>query len=307
VLLSAMRRVPTAADHLSRDAVRLARRSVGVSLSDLRRLGVTVIDPILSDDAVAHLRTFAERAPARLRLVDGRVVNGTYADRPPGTVMVSVTGAFAWATAEVQHIMASRVLHDLVVARFGLAPVVHTPTLYWSCVARPRSEAAEARLLARSFHMDFDGVRAIRAHIYLTDVDDASAPMQYMPGSHRVGSLRGRQFREADFGLDANVVDERFGVGSAVTITGPAGTTFVTDPQGLHQGTTPRGRDRLFLVLPIQAGSFAGYVHRRRAIPVRDDDFRRVLAVRDGPLRLFEALDEDEVTEPRPVSAARLA
>jgi hypothetical protein len=87
---------------------------------------------------------------------------------------------------------------------------------------------------------------------------------------------------------------------------GPAGTTFVTDPRGLHRGTTPRERDRLFLVVPIQAGGFAGYVHRRRAVPVRDEAFARLLDIPGGPLRLFEALTDGTAATPRP-SVARLA
>ncbi len=47
--------------------------------------------------------------------------------------------------------------------------------------------------------------------MYLTDVDDDSAPMEFVLGSHRVGSLRGPQFRAADMGLDEDVVIERFG------------------------------------------------------------------------------------------------
>ncbi len=155
--------------------------------------------------------------------------------------------------------------------------------------------------------MDFDGVQAIRVHMYLTDVDEDSAPMEFVRGSHRVGSLRGPQFRAADMGLDEEVVIERFGPSAARTITGPAGTTFVTDPRGLHRGTAPRRRDRLFLVVPIQAGAFAGYVHRRRAVPVRNDDFARLLDVPTGPLRLFEARTADPGAGARAPSVARLA
>jgi hypothetical protein len=250
------------------------------------------------------LRAFAERAPASLRLADGRVIPGTYADRHPDTVSIHIPGTFAWASREVQTVMASAELLELALARFGLAPVVHTPSMYWSCVSTAATDRATDERLARTFHMDFDGVQAMRAHVYLTDVGDDDAPMQFVRGSHRVGSLRGREFRDADRGLDEQVVVERFGESATCTITGPAGTTFVTDPRGLHRGTAPRGRDRLFLVVPMQAGGFAGYVHRRRAVPVRDEAFARLLGVPGGPLRLFEA---DATTSASGVSVARLA
>ena len=42
--------------------------------------------------ALAKLRAFAERAPAKLRLADGRVIDGTYAERHPDTTLVSIPG-----------------------------------------------------------------------------------------------------------------------------------------------------------------------------------------------------------------------
>jgi hypothetical protein len=233
-------------------------------------------------------------------------VQGTYADRHPDTVSIHVPGTFAWVTPEVQSVMASGDLLDLALARFGLAPVVHTPTMYWSCASTAAPDRSTNERLARSFHMDFDGVQAMRVHVYLTDVDDQSAPMQFVRGSHRVGSLRGSQFSSADQGLDERIVAERFGSSATATITGSAGSTFVTDPRGLHRGTAARTRDRLFLVIPIQAGGFAGYVHRRRAVPVRDEQFGRLLDVPAGPLRLFERQATD-FHEPSPLRVARLA
>ncbi len=307
VLLGAMRAAPGAADHVARGDVLHARGRAGRALEELEESGLTVIEPVLDADAIARVREFAEHAPGRMRLADGRVIDGTYADRPPDAVSIHLPGTFAWATGELQSVMASADLLELARARFGLAPVVHTPTLYWSCttaVAPGRSTEAQ---LARTFHMDFDGVQAIRVHVYLTDVDEDSAPMEFVRGSHRVGSLRGPQFRAADMGLDEDVVIERFGPSAARTITGPAGTTFVTDPRGLHRGTAPRRRDRLFLVVPIQAGAFAGYVHRRRAVPLRNDDFAQLLDVPTGPLRLFEASTVDSTAGARAPSVARLA
>jgi hypothetical protein len=74
---------------------------------------------------------------------------------------------------------------------------------------------------------------------------------------------------------------------------GPAGTTFLSDSQGLHCATRPTTADRLFLVLPIQGGGFGGYYHRRRALPVRSEVLRARLAEGDPSLRLFEAAPAD--------------
>jgi hypothetical protein len=305
-LFGAMRVTPGSADHVRRADVIRARDRARGAVDELRQVGLTVVEPVLDAEAVARLCAFAERAPASLRLADGRVISGTYADRTPDTVSIHVPGTFAWVTREVQQVMSSADLLDLALARFGLAPVVHTPSMYWSCATTAAPDKSTEERLARTFHMDFDGVQAMRVHVYLTDVDEDNAPMQFVRGSHRVRSLRGPKFRAADTGLDERVVVERFGASATCTIMGPAGTTFVTDPRGLHRGTTPRERDRLFLVVPIQAGGFAGYVHRRRAVPVRDEAFARLLDIPGGPLRLFEALTDGTAATPRP-SVARLA
>jgi hypothetical protein len=289
------------------EVVRARHRSTH-ALEDLRRAGLAVIDPLLDPAAVAQLRAFAERAPARLRLADGRVIDGTYAERHPDTTLVSIPGAFAWAHGEVQHVMASARLHELALARFGLAPVVHLPSLYWSCVpSTPSARAAATFGRASFFHVDYDGIQAIRVHMYLTDVDSESAPMEYVLGSHRVGSQHGREFRGADDGLDEAVVSRRFGAAAIRAVTGVAGTTFVTDPRGLHRATSPEGHDRLFLVTAIRAGAFAGAYHRRRAVPVRDERFGLLLDDPRGPLRLFEAIADEESSTLSAASVARLA
>jgi hypothetical protein len=306
VLFRMMRLVPGAVDRVSQDLIAEARSARAAELDELRDSGIAPIDSVLDGSAVERLRAFAERAPAKLRLLDGRVIDGTYESRHPATVAAFVPGTFAWANPEVQRVMASSRLHEIALGHTGLAPVVHTPTLYWSCRPVSTEQISETAAPTRRFHMDFDGVRAVRVHMYLTDVGDGNAPMQYVPGSHRPGSLRGRPFRQADLGLDDDVVTARFGASCARTITGPAGTTFVTDPRGLHRGTAPLDGDRLFLVTPIQAGSFAGYVRRRRSTPVRDDEFSRLLTMTGGPLRLFAQLAEPE-TAGLPTSVARLS
>jgi hypothetical protein len=47
--------------------------------------------------------------------------------------------------------------------------------------------------------------------------------------------------------------------------------------------------DRLFLVMPVQAGSIAGAYNRIRRLPVVDNDLGRALQSRRRDLRLFEA------------------
>ncbi len=94
VLLGAMRAAPGAADRVGRADVVHARDRAGRALDELHESGLTVIEPVLDAEAIARVRAFAERGPGRMRLADGRVIDGTYADRPPDAVSIHLPGTF---------------------------------------------------------------------------------------------------------------------------------------------------------------------------------------------------------------------
>lgn len=265
------------------------------SLTDLGRDGLTMLEPVLDAEAVASLVDFARNSPASGRLPDGTFRTGTYRALRDEVPVVRLDGRFAWARPEVQQIMSDPTLWDLARAYFEMPPVVHPPLLYWSCAAAPDAPT-QAADLARNFHWDYDGIGGLRLHLYLTDVDDTAAPMEYVLGSHRAGVLTTPELRRAD---DAETPESALGALGLVerrTITGPAGTTFMSDSNGLHRATRPTGSDRLFLVMPIRAGGYAGYYRRRRAVPVRDERFGAALAAGRPELRLFAPADADSRT-----------
>jgi hypothetical protein len=70
-------------------------------------------------------------------------------------------------------------------------------------------------------------------------------------------------------------------------VTGPAGSTFMSNSNGLHRGTPARTRDRLFLVMPFQATSFAGYQLKPRAVTPKDPEFAALLAQKSPAVRWF--------------------
>ncbi len=291
VLRAALRAVP-GPDRVSARRMRAGLSSADrAALAELQRVGLARIDPVLDADAVRRLREFATTAPGVVRHADGSMTRGTYADRPADAILVQIPGDFAWAQGPIQSLMASRRLHQLVGALYGLGAVVHTSQLNWSCVPSSHSPTESSPRFARTWHTDFDGLGAIRVHINLTDVDDGAAPMEYLPGSHRLGALRGRGFRRVDLGEADDAVARRFGRVEPRRLTGPAGTTYLSNPRGLHRAQRPTETDRLFLTLPIQAGSFAGAVTRRRSVPAVDAAFADLAAVPGGPLRLFDVVD----------------
>lgn len=256
------------------------------ALAHLRRDGISMLEPVLDPEAMASFVDFARSAPATGWFPDGTRVNGTYLDLRHQASAVYLDGRFAWARPEVQRIMSDPSLWDLARAYFDMAPVVHPPTIYWSCAAADDAPTQAANL-ARNFHWDYDGIGGLRLHLYLTDVDESAAPMEYVLGSHRPGVLSTPELRRADDAETSERALDALGLIERKTMTGPAGTTFISDSNGLHRATRPTGRDRLFLVMPIRAGGYAGYYRRRRAVPVRDERFGTALAAGRPELRLF--------------------
>lgn len=262
----------------------------------LAREGIAYLPALLSPAAVERLRVFAKTAPAHVRLADGRCVIGTYASRPADAKSVRIRDGFVLDQPDVQGLMADERLHELARRHFRAGAVVHFPALYWSCggtLGDPDLELA----LARRYHWDYDGLRGLRVHMYLTDVDESAAPMHYIAGSHRVGAFRSTALRRADLGVQTADVWRTFDRSAERTMVGPASTSFVSDSSGLHSGSDPVGRDRLFLVLPMQATGFAGYQLRSLAVTPRDEAFADALAQGRPELRLFHA-------RPQPVPAA---
>jgi hypothetical protein len=287
-LRTVARHLPGHPDRLGpADAPRLDERATR-ALDDLRRDGLAHLDPMLDPDDVAELAEYARTAPARVVLADGTSRVGTYEELRAEASAVFLDGRFAWARPEVQRLLASPRIWDLARAYFGLVPVVHPPQIYWSCTASV-DEPDLRRSLARNFHWDYDGIGGLRLHLYLTDVDETAAPMEYVLGSHRPGTLSTPELRAADGGDTPESALDALGLVERVPVTGPAGTTFISDSSGLHRATRPTGRDRLFLVMPIRAGNLAGYYRRRRAVPVRDETFGRALAAARPELQLFVA------------------
>ncbi len=296
VARSVARALPGSPDRIERDEIRGGEKRLDAdgtrALADLGRDGLSMLPPVLDAAAVASLVEFARTAPASGQLPDGPLRSGSYRDLRDDVPVVRLDGRFAWARPEVQQIMSEAKLWDLARAYFGMSPVVHPPQIYWSCAAAPDAPAQAANL-ARNFHWDYDGIGGLRLHMYLTDVDESAGPMEYVLGSHRAGMLSTPELRRADDAETPESALDALGLAERRTITGPAGTSFISDSNGLHRATRPTGRDRLFLVLPIRAGGYAGYYRRQRAVPVRNERFGAALAAGRPELRLFTPADTD--------------
>lgn len=282
------RSLPGRADTVDPEHLALVNSRWVAQAQALAADGACNVPDAFTPEEVAELMAFAVDGPATLTHVDGSASSGTYRDRGPDVVAVRLHQSFLLTRPAVQAMLARGMAAQVATARDRVWPTAHPPLLYWSCTTTTRPNADVAARLARSWHSDFDGLAGLRLHVYLTDVTDGTAPMDYVAGSHRPGAVP-RSLRQdvTDPIADAEV-STRFPTTALRRFVGSAGTSFMTDSNGLHRGNSPTDADRLFLVMGLQAGALAGAYNRVRRLPVVDDAFAAALHRRRPDLRLFE-------------------
>lgn len=289
VLASMLRRLPGSADTVERSHVDRLVRCWATEVETLDIDGACRVPDAFTDDERRSLLEFALHAPAILTRSDGSRTAGTYHDRGSDVVSVHLDQSFVLTRPEVQAMLARAMAAEISTARSGMWPTVHPPIMYWSCRSNRAVDDLTEQRLARRYHSDFDGLGGLRLHVYLTDVDSGSAPMDYVHGSHRPGAIPSSLRRDVTDDIAESEVRARFPEDAFHTFTGPAGTSFMSDSNGLHRGNAPVSADRLFLVMPLQTGSLAGAYNRVRRIPVANDELAMALRSRRPDLRLFEA------------------
>lgn len=283
--LSLLRSLPGSPERI--DRARPLDPEWAAAVGRVRTDGLTRVPDVLDPEAVGRVTEFARTAPGTRRANDGTSTPGTYAGVDPQVTAVHIQEPFVLGNADIQGLIASPVVAAFAARYFGAGALIHPPQLYWSCAAAtPLTAEVEARN-ARRFHWDYDGIAGLRLHLNLTAVDEYAAPMQYLAGSHRPGRLDSHALRHADLGTADDNVWRSFSEADLRSLTGPAGSTFISDSQGLHRGTQPDRTDRLFLVMPIQATSFAGYQLKARALTPAHPDMVAGLQGRRPELRLF--------------------
>lgn len=288
-LSETFRRLPGAVDRVATGDGGQLDIATQAAAAALAADGICSIADVFTPAEVAELVDFATTGPATLMHGDGSRSVGTYRDRGADVVSVTLDQAFVLTRPAVQAMMARAVAAQIARGRFGMWPTVHPPALYWSCHGHTQVASTLEERLARRYHSDFDGLGGLRLHVYLTDVDEGAAPMDYVRTSHRTGAIPRSLRRDVTDEITESTVRDLFPQECLRRFTGPAGTSFMSDSNGLHRGNSPTTADRLFLVMPMQAGSFAGAYQRIRQVPVVDEQFGLALRARRPDLRLLRA------------------
>lgn len=107
----------------------------------------------------------------------------------------------------------------------GCLPTISTLRIWWTFPGLQRQEA-------HSFHRDWDDWRCLKVFVYLTDVDESSGP-HLVRGSHRTQPELFWQNHEVE------ALENAYGRDAIRVITGAAGTAFLTDSIGIHNGPVP--------------------------------------------------------------------
>jgi len=200
-------------------------------LYHLQEYGYALLPRILSGGPLAEINAYLARKKVVLRSgerVDPSNVpaTATIADLPLEDVL---------RCPGVISLMNDPRLIRLAVRFLGCLPTISTVGIRWSFPAAHEEASTQA------FHRDTDDWHFFKVFVYLTDVDAASGPHLYVPGSHlRSGTIRARKVSEGELERD-------YGDKAVVAITGQAGTNFVMNGYGIHAGPVPIERMRLML------------------------------------------------------------
>lgn len=127
---------------------------------------------------------------------------------------------------------------------FGCKPTIASIYIWWLLGGYDYSDSEADYFCwnASHLHRDVDDWAQVKLFIYLTDVDEKSAPHLYLEGSHRGGIASGQKH------LDLEDV-EKACPDKLKTVTGPAGTAWLENAFGFHLGTLPKGHDRLIAAI----------------------------------------------------------
>ncbi len=196
---------------------RVARSAVTRRLlSDLRARGVAVTD-------VKEIG--AERELAELR--------EKYREEPPG---LSLEGERRQERL-VRAFARNRIVKDTVDAYCGLV----TSRQQAGCILHPSVPQQSRRGNAR-WHVDFEDLHVVKAFLFLSDVDEAAGPTEFVPGTHPQGEHAVALAEQLRRGIPLS--DEApLGI-RPERLVGPAGTVALFDARALHRGGFGRGKWR---------------------------------------------------------------
>lgn len=225
----------------------------------LSRDGLTSVQPPIAanvlNDLVAYFKSIPCHDPYRMHL-------GHFPWDQPASEETNI-GYYSWdEVLNAPHMLELMNAPDILAvaeAYIGCKPVIDNIGAAWGYPGRSVAKGVQR------FHRDFDCARNFKAFYYLTDIDEASGPHQFVRGSHQDRRL------ESGKAQTDEVIAETFGADRIETMTAPAGSWFLEDVYGFHKGQLPQDRPRLLLA--IEYNLYPSPFAPRKSKIARDDRF----------------------------------
>lgn len=200
----------------------------------LKDRGYLFLDNLILPIQLEDMRTFfSENAcadPYRPQL--GKFI--APGNAPPQTHVAFFSNEIVVRAPHVLEIANDPKVLSIVSGFLGAKPTISNLTAWWSMPSKEgKAEQAE------QFHRDVDDIRFVKLFCYLTDVDGASGPHVFVPGSQNIDRLTTiRRYEDRE-------IAAAFGKKNLSMFTGKAGTAFLENTYGFHRGVPPTKKPRL--------------------------------------------------------------
>jgi hypothetical protein len=235
--------------------VRAPRDAVGLlgrfTVSEQQRIaeqisrdGYYIFETLLPETICGRIEEFARSSPANI--FDEFGYKGETAPYDPnnlhGRLYKFAESALAGNSA-LQQLMGDEVFRRIAESYLQTQVTIGGLDGWWSAPYGngPSSEAAQM------FHFDFDAPpNWLKLFVYVTPVEAETGPHVYVRGSHKGGNRDARHLLARGYQrIPDEDIEQVYGAGSIVEITGKRGTVFLADTRGFHKGKHPTRGDRL--------------------------------------------------------------
>jgi hypothetical protein len=161
---------------------------------------------------------------------------------------------------------------DVVNSYLGLMSKLTYVDLWYTPPAAPGVE----RVSSQRWHRDYNDRRLVKVFLYLTDVDERTGPLEYVPGSALDGEYAGEwPWRPVGNSLypPQDEFAERVPESAQMALTGPARSLIFCNTSGFHRGGYATGdRPRVMAVYNYSSpASLAALTLRNFAVEVSRD------------------------------------
>ena len=200
----------------------------------LKEQGYVLVPNLIRPDPLSEMAAyFSEQEcsdPYRPRVGSFKPSGGA----PAGTHVAFFTNEVVAHAPHVFGVANDPSVLAIVASMLGAKPTISYMTAWWSL---PAGDGTAQH--AEKFHRDVDDWRFVKLFCYLTDVDETAGPHVFVRGSHKVNKLTEiRRFSDEE-------VSSMFGARDIISFTGPAGTCFLENTNGIHRGIPPVDKPRL--------------------------------------------------------------